>query len=196
MVNEISLEHFNKSPDQKYHLYRISGSAVSKKPHTHSYYQICYVERGEIQHWSGNSFVSSHFGDAFIVPPGFVHSIVFPNDDSQMYSLSFEENMFHPGFPHSGAYRFMTALKLDASKQSKIDIRMKVTLNKDQRFIMQALLESLLRESSSNYPAELSSAASLIAAILYILAQAYFMDEQHEGKYDMISQYDQSLKEC
>lgn len=111
MINEISLDYFHQSPERKYYLRHIGASDVSESSHTHSYYQICYVDRGEIQHWSGNTCVSSHFGDAFIVPPGFVHRVVFPNADSQIYSLAFDESMFHPGFPHSDAYRFMTALE-------------------------------------------------------------------------------------
>ena len=196
MVNEISMRYFNQDPAKKYHLYRINQSNVSESPHSHSFYQICYVDRGEIQHWNGSGYVTTHYGDAFIVPPGFVHRIVFPNDDSLVYSLSFEEDMFHPGFPFSDVYRFMTALKLDMNEGTRIGIRMKVMLNKDQRFIMHALLESLLRESSSTCPPELSSAGSLIAAIMCILSQAYFMDEQRSGKFDMISHYNQSLREC
>ena len=190
------MEYFNQSPDRKYHIYRISGSDVSENPHTHSFYQICYVDRGEIQHWTGDSCVTLYFGDAFIVPPGFEHRIVFPNSDSQIYSLSFDESMFHPGFHHSGVCRFMSALKLDAGEEDRLDVRMKVILNKDQRYIMQSLMESMLRESASVCPAELSSASSLISAIFCILSQAYFMDEQRCGAYHMVSHYNQSLKDC
>ena len=196
MVNEISLDYFQQPPERKYHVYRISGSDISETAHSHSFYQICYVDRGEIQHWTDDTFVTSHLGDAFIVPPSFVHRIVFPNRDSQLYSLSFDETMFHPGFPHSAAYRFLSALKLNAAEPIKSSIRMKVTLNQDQRFMIHSLLESLQRESKSDYPPELSCSASLIAAILCILSQAYFMDTQRQEEYDLISHYSQSLKEC
>lgn len=73
---------------------------------------------------------------------------------------------------------------------------MKVTLDKDQRFIMHALLESLLRQSASDCPPELSCASSLVTATLCILSQAYFMGEKQIGKYDMISHYNKSLQEC
>ena len=196
MVNEISLDYFKQSPDRKYHIHRISGSDVSGSAHTHSYYQICYVDRGEIQHWTGDSCVTLYYGEAFIVPPGFVHRIVFPNQDSQIYSLSFDESMFHPTFHHSGVSRFLAALKLDAAEEDRLNVRMKVILNKDQRHIMQCLMESMMCESTSVCPAELSSASSLISAIFCILSQAYFMDEQRCGAYHMVSHYNQSLQAC
>ena len=195
-MQNLSLDYFNLPQGQKYHIYRIGGSEVSEQPHTHSFYQICYVDRGEIQHWSEDTCVDTYFGDAFIVPPGFVHRIVFPNEDSQIYSLSFDETMFHRGFPYSDVYRFMTAIKLDASEEDRINIRMKVMLNQDQRYIIRSLMESLLRESASACPPELSSAASLIAAVLCILSQGYFMDAQRSETYRMIDHYSQSLEAC
>jgi transcriptional regulator GlxA family with amidase domain len=90
----------------------------------------------------------------------------------------------------------MTAIKLDASEEDRINIRMKVMLNQDQRYIIRSLMESLLRESASACPPELSSAASLIAAVLCILSQGYFMDEQRSETYRMIDHYSQSLEAC
>ena len=46
MVSEITMDYFNQDPNRKYHIYRIGGSEVSEQPHTHSFYQICYVDRG------------------------------------------------------------------------------------------------------------------------------------------------------
>jgi AraC-like DNA-binding protein len=62
--------------------------------------------------------------------------------------------------------------------------------------MMYALMESLLRESHSDCPQELTCAASLISAILCILSQAYFMDAERSDRFDMVGEYHRSMREC
>lgn len=192
----LTLEYFDIQPMQKYHIYKINGSETSQALHSHNYYQICYVDWGEIEHWQEDEPVHLMYGDAFIVPPGFAHRVVFPDKKASMYSLSYEEDMFHPGFSYSNVYHFMNALKLDTMNEKRIDIRMKVVLNESQRFIVKSLLESLIKESDAGCPQELTSSASLIAATMCVLSQAYFQDESRQESLQNITHYNKSVGEC
>lgn len=190
-MRNLSLDYFDLPPERKYHIYRIQDSPVSQEPHSHDYYQICYVARGRIQHLQGQTCVTLNAGDAFVVPPEFVHCILFPPSDAEIYSLSFHEQLFHPGFSQSNVYRFMSALKLQDPSES---VRMKVTPEPAQTQSLQALLDCLIREHSSACPPELSAAGSLIAAILCLLSQSYF----HENRKHLedVNRCDRQMREC
>jgi hypothetical protein len=40
-MRSLTLDYFHLPKDRKYHIHRISGSEVSRQPHSHDYYQIC-----------------------------------------------------------------------------------------------------------------------------------------------------------
>ena len=176
-MQELSLDYFKLPPEQKYRIYRIAGSQISQQLHKHDYYQICFVECGRVEHRQDSSAVPLEAGDAFIVPPGFAHRIDFPDRDTYLYSLSFQEDIFHAGFSQSNVYHFMTALKLETMESQRIPIRMKVRLDLPRQQTLKGLMDALIREQESTCPRELTAAASLIAAILCILSQGYFLGD-------------------
>lgn len=195
-IRKITLSFFNISPEVKYHIRKIDGSAAARELHSHDYYQICYVDKGEVIHSAENGNVHLMFGDAFIVPPGYVHRIEFSGPNPLIYSLSFEEALFHPGFRYSNVYRFMTALKLDSIDEKHIDVKMKVVLNESQRATMKALMEALVREEQAEIPPELTAAPSLIAAVMCILSQAYFRKNSDDSELQKMSQYEEIMVSC
>lgn len=190
-MRNLSLAYFDLPEGRKYHIYCICGSEVSQQPHTHDYFQVCYVERGHIEHLQADESVHLGAGDAFIVPPGFVHSILFPDPDAQVYSLSFQEDLFHPGFSASNVYSFMTALILQ-----KIPVRMKVSPDPGRRQTVHGLMESLIREQDANVPAELAASGSLIAALMCVLSQAYALDDANQEPLQAAARYAESMTAC
>lgn len=193
-MQEVSLDRFNLPPQQKYHIYRVADSDISPLPHRHDYYQICYVECGRVEHRQDDSAVVLEAGDAFIIPPGFVHQLHFPVPNSYIYSLSFQEEMFHPGFSQSNVYHFMTALKLGTMESERIPIRMKVRLDLPRQQTMKGLMDALIREQESDSPQELTAAASLVAAILCILSQGYFLGDA--AQLQAVAAYSQAMEQC
>lgn len=195
MIRELSLSYFGQDVSSRYHIYHIEHSAVSREFHTHDYFQICYVDKGRIRHGGeGEPMADLVFGDAFIVPPGFVHRILFPEAGAGVYSLSFSPDLFHPGFSQSHVFHFMNSIRLDCTAEKQRDMRLRVSLDDAQRLTMRALMESLVRESTSPYPAELSCAASLIAAMVAILSQAYFSGA--EQSLAVLARYSGAMHEC
>ena len=177
--NKISLEYFERFK-QHYHVYKISKSAVSEELHYHDYYQISYVSRGEIIHRQERDSVRLVRGDAFIIPPGFVHSVNFVGANAEIFSLSLAPEMFHSGLTSSTAYRFLTSLSLAAPEEERLGIRLRVKLDENQRASAEALFDCLIRESDEPWSQSLSAATHIIVAIILLMAQAY-----HARQYDV-----------
>lgn len=186
-MRSLTLDYFHLPQGRKYHIHRIGGSEVSQHPHCHDYYQICYVECGRVEH----SDVTLEAGDAFIVPPGFVHQILFPDKGAFLYSLSFQEELIPRD---ANVYRFLTALKLETLETERIPIRMKLQMDLPRQQTLKALLEALTREQSSTCPPELTAADSLIAAILCIFSQGYFLGDSRQLQ--EVARYSHVMEQC
>lgn len=172
MAELITLEKFT-AQHRRYHIYRTQSSTADKKEHYHNYYQICLVIRGELIHRQGNTAVSLCAGDAFIIPPGFIHSLHFSAAKTEIFSLSFENSLFHTGFPHSNAYRFLNELDTTLHHRQQ-SIPLRIGLEEHQRKSLHSLMECLIRQQNVDCPSGLSAAPSIIASILYLLAQSYY----------------------
>lgn len=191
----ITLEHFDAAA-RHYHIYRIRKTEMDHLAHYHNYYQVCYIVSGEIIHRQNNDTVALSAGDAFIVPPGFTHSLHFSNAYAEMYSLAFEETLFAPGFPQSNAYQFLESLQAKATVPSKSSVRLRVTLNRSQRRLIENLLEGLVQQQQDACPPGLSAAPSLTAAIIYVLAQSYYQQPQNTSELDELASYNSTLLQC
>lgn len=190
-MRALTLDYFHLPMGRKYHIHRIAGSEVSQHPHCHDYYQICYVECGRVEHRQDCSTVPLEAGDAFIVPPGFVHQVLFPDGDAFMYSLSFQEELIRRD---ANVYHFMTALKLETLESERIPIRMKLKMDLPRQQTLKALLEALSREQDSTCPPELTAADSLIAAILSIFSQGYFLGDVRQLQ--EVTRYSHVMEQC
>lgn len=191
----ISLEHFH-AEERKYHIYKLSQSTIAENEHYHDYYQLCYVAKGEVRHRQGSKEVCLIQGDAFLIPPGFRHSVSLIRENSELYSLSFHPSLFHPGFPKSNVYKFLTAISLDCAEDKALSVQLRVVLNEAQQIMVQSLLKCLLLEEENDPPAELSAAASIIAATLCVLSQAYLIESENRARYTTASVYSHDMDKC
>ena len=194
MSRLITLEHFDAA-EKHYHVYRIHDSRVSHEDHYHDYFQVCYVVRGAFLHRQEGQEVRLGPGDAFIIPPGFRHSLHFENEYSEMYSLVFEPRLFHAGFARSNAHRFLNGLQTGAA-QSAQSVRLRVVLDERQRASIVSLMECLTRQQEAEHPPELSAAPSLISCVVYLLAQSYFRRPQNAPELDELKSYNSTLHQC
>lgn len=195
MPELVTLEKFAAS-GRHYHIYRISSTHLDHLDHYHDYYQVCYVLSGEILHRQGAEVVTLQAGDAFIVPPGFVHSLHFNNVYSQIYSLSFSQSLFSPGFPQSNAYQFLVRLQSGTDATTSGVVRLRVPMDSTSRQSMEDLMKCLLRQQETACPQGLSSAPSLVASILYLLSQNYYRQTENHLEYDPVSDYSGTLLQC
>ena len=195
MAEFVTLEDF-QAAQRHYHIYRIRQTELNHKDHYHNYYQVCYVVSGELKHCQSRDTVTLSAGDAFIVPPGFTHSLHFDNAYTEMYSLAFDEQLFAPGFPQSNAYKFLESLQVKAAVPAGNSVRLQVTLSRSQRRLLENLLECLVRQQQEDCPSGLSAAPSLTASIIYVLAQSYYQQPQNTGELDELAIYNSTLLQC
>ena len=176
MPEFVNLERFH-AKERHYHIYRIRSTYLDHQSHYHDYYQICFVVSGELQHMHQNGAVRLSAGDAFIVPPGFLHALHFENTRSEIYSLAFEWDLFSPGFSQSEAGHFLRALQEGDPKS--IGMRLRTMLDKVQRQHLQNILDCLIWQQESNTPDFLSAAPNLVASALQLLIQSYYSQPQN-----------------
>jgi len=195
MAELITLAQFQAAA-RHYHIYRIRETKLAHLDHYHNYYQVCYVVSGEILHRQNDDTVTLRAGDAFIVPPGLTHSLHFHNAYAEIYSLAFEDALFPPGFPQSNACQFLESLQSKAAAPTQNSIRLCITLNRDQRRLIENLLQCLIQQQQTDCPPGLSSAPSITAAIVYLLAQCYYRHPQNTSELDELANYNSTLLQC
>ncbi len=195
MAELITLEQF-QATSRHYHIYRIRETKIAHLDHYHNYYQVCYVVSGEILHRQNDDAVALCAGDAFIVPPGLTHSLHFNNAYAEIYSLAFEDSLFSPGFPQSNAHQFLASLQAKAAVPGRNSVRLRVSLNRNQRRLIDSLLECLVQQQQNACPPGLSSAPSITAAIVYLLAQSYYQQPQNTSELDELANYNSTLLQC
>lgn len=164
--------------------------------HYHDYFQLCFVTCGVIEHQQEGNTVPLCAGDAFIIPPGFAHSVHFRSADAEMYSLAFAQTLFHPGFQQSHAYSFLRSLQRDPALLGGNLVRLRVVLDQEQQKTVRSLMECLLRQQQAQIPPELSAAPSLITAALYVLAQSYFRQPRNALQLDTLPDDSGAMQQC
>ncbi|MBQ3252709.1 MAG: helix-turn-helix transcriptional regulator [Oscillospiraceae bacterium] len=176
MAEFVNLERFHAKA-RHYHIYRIRSTYLDHQPHYHNYYQICFVVSGELQHIQQRETVRLTAGNAFIVPPGFIHALHFENTRSEVYSLAFEWDLFGPGFSQSEAGRFLTGLH--AKDPRHIGMRLRTVLDNPQRQHLQNILDCLIWQQQEKIPDFVSAAPNLVASALQLLIQSYYSQPQN-----------------
>jgi len=173
LAKRLTLDFFHDAHDN-YHIYKINRSEAAELPHNHDFFQVCFVSKGAIIHRSDDREAILIKGDALIVPPEFIHSLISKSSNSEFYSLSFTEELFHPGFYNSGATTFKSMLRQKVNEANHPDLRLKTVLDEKMQNNLMNLMDCLLCEFSSDFPKDLSLAENLVTAILLILARAYY----------------------
>lgn len=172
MSNVITLEDFQRESFQ-YYVYHRTHNAISRLSHYHDYYQVCFIAAGEFCHIQGSDAVTLHTGQAFIVPPGFVHKLHFSGEPPELYTLAFYETLLHSEFGQSKTFRFLADLR---GHQEQTSIHLSLTPDVGQQKSILALFQCLLQQQDANIPREMSAVPALIGALVDILAQCYYRD--------------------
>ena len=176
MSQLITLADFN-AENKKYYVYRRTSCKIAQTPHYHDYFQLCYLASGQICHSQGNDSIVLHAGDVFIIPTGFIHYLHSSVENTELYTLAFQEAIFPIELLQCSAIHFLKDL------QTHFDtgiIPLSLTPDADQRNSIETLLQVLMQEQKSNIPPELSAAPTLIMSIVYLLAQCYYRNPENQ----------------
>ena len=189
MAELVTLDRFQNT-QQNYHIVLRNSTVMDQQEHYHDYYQICYVVSGELIHRQEGTALTLGAGDAFIIPPGFIHSLHFNNPRTKLYSLAFSKRLLQPVSAQSGMLSFLDNLQNDDM------VLLRVVLDQDRRKLMVDLMEGLLRQQNMECAPGLSAAPSITAAIVCTIAQSYFAQPQNAGKLAHVTTYNSVILQC
>ncbi len=176
MSQLIELADF-KAENAEYYVYANTRRRASRLPHYHDYFQISYVAKGSLLHRQGAECVNLQAGEAFIIPPGFVHQVQPESPNTLQYNLAFSESLFSSDFPHSGALRFLQELR---SNYDSGAVRLRLCPGQGQQEILSMLIQCLILQQETICAPELSAAPGLVSSIVSILAQCYYDNPENQ----------------
>jgi len=68
---------------------------LAQEIHFHDYFQIYYVIKGNLTHFSKDDSSHLSYGDIFIIPPGYTHRISIDTVNTEFYSCSFDKKFIN-----------------------------------------------------------------------------------------------------
>ncbi len=161
---------YYKNSTEFFHIQKVEKSFEARKPHTHDYFQIYYIIKGNLIHFVENESSTLTRGNMFIIPPGAAHYIT-PQKDTVFYSFSFMPDFLgEPGSNNKLAANFLK--NLQSSQKQKI--RPKVAIEYDDILYVQDIFKHILTEFTQKNPgfSDIIRAYSLV--LVTILARNYY----------------------
>ncbi len=180
-----------------YHIKRNRADEGGKRTHRHECFEVFYVLSGTLVHKGERDRVELSAGDALIVPPGHTHSTrIQENGEIDYYTLTFKEELFHPGFVTSPAYKFLRAQQMNTLPGEAGDVRLKVTVPPEDRQTVANLMAAIEAEYRADPSREYAAAGSLVTAILLILARVYFGERPKRREEEPLSRANSAVQQC
>lgn len=180
-----------------YHIKRNCAEESGRRTHRHECFEVFYVIAGTLSHKGERARVELMPGDALIVPPGHAHSTrIGDGDRVDYYTLTFKEELFHPGFVTSPAYKFLRAQQMNTLPGEAGDVRLKVTVPEEDRETVAHLLAAIEAEYKADRSREFAAAGSLTTAVLLILARVYFGDRPKRQMEEPLSRAKSAVQQC
>ena len=143
-------------------------------------------------------------GDIFIVPPGFMHQVLFRDPTSKVFALYFRTELYLPDGSSQSVVtqknpsikKFLSSIQFNYNNKYAIENSLKVRLSCAQQATYRALMECLLREDASSLDMDFSPNGSIIDAMLLIVAQGYASQAFGKQQINKINASEEILKEC
>lgn len=161
---------YYKNSTEYFHIQKVEKSFEARKPHTHDYFQIYYIIKGNLIHVVGNESSTLTQGNMFIIPPGITHFIT-PEKDTEFYSFSFMPDFLgEVGSSNKLAANFLKNLQSSENRK----IRSKVAIEYDDILYVQEIFKHILTEFNQKNPgfSEIIRAYTLV--LVTMLARNYY----------------------
>lgn len=167
-VKRFMLSYY-KDATKDFYITHITQPKEALSLHTHDYYQIYYVKKGQVVHHLQGVDGVLEDGDAFILPPNVPHYIQTPDNRAETYVMSFTADFL------SGVNDY-SKLVLDFLyylKSSDGAARPGVHLTRENSQFVEAMIVKALQEFKTAEAGRTELIKNLVAAILTVLARAY-----------------------
>ena len=178
--------------ERGYHVQRTKSSAMDGQMHYHKHYHLGFVLWGTLKHRQNRKYAMLQPGDAFIVPPGYPHSLHF-GGNTEIWSLGFDEAMIPPGMNEGGLGQFLQGLQ---NETPETRVLLRIHLDDRQQRTLKSLMELLFEEQRAEGLPELTAAPGLICSMLYILAQAYYAMPFNAITLDAMTGHNTAIRRC
>ena len=156
------------------HIQRVEKSVEAQKPHTHEYFQIYYVIKGKLVHFTENDKSTLSQGDMFIIPPGKTH-FIREADNVQFYSFSFMmESIGEMSDISRLSLNFLTQLSQGDG------VRAKITVPADEVLFVENIMGQIYKEFGSKKIGYGEVIRTLAISLITLFARNYF-DTMPEG---------------
>ena len=170
-IKKFVLSYYNNATED-FHIHNVKDTHMASKPHSHEYFQVYYVKKGELVHHIGDKTANMGKGDIFIVPPNTVHS-ANAKDDTIFYSFSFMPS-FLCDTPLSP--RIVSDFLQDLMKNEDSQIRPVVSLPSEEVMYMDSLMNQIQKEFESKPLGYYDGIRSMAVLLLLHLARGYYAD--------------------
>ncbi len=164
-IKNFVLSYYKNSLDT-FHIQKVEEATEAKKPHSHEYFQIYYVQKGRVTHFIENNRSELSHGDMFIVPPDCIHYIN-TQKDTVFYSFS-----FMPDF-----IKEFNALSTLLLKTKKDALRPKISLNSYDVVYVETIIERMYKEFLLR-PLGFADNIRLSASLLLTILARYYIEKE------------------
>ncbi len=162
---------YYKGAAKDFHISRITNPTEALKLHTHSYFQIYYINSGKMTHYLETGSAHLSHGDVFILPPDVPHYIKVEEGKVDFYSLSFIPEMF---FAAGEKNRIVTDFLNNLKNAAKESIQPKITLSYEDMAFAEPIMHRILAEHESDRPGKSEMIRSCVQVLLSLVASIYF----------------------
>ena len=153
------------------HVKMVNFSREAQNPHTHEYYQIYYVIKGSLEHFTENDSSVLSQGDMFIIPPNSMHYIR-QEDDSIFYSFSFMlESLGNMDSINKLSLNFLRSL------QENKFVRAKITVPANEVLSVNYTMEKLYKEFNEQDLAYGEVMRACAIMLITMFARIYYKEQ-------------------
>ncbi len=176
----------NASPNM--HVHKVHNSLEAQNPHTHDYFQIYYVTRGSVAHFTENGSTILLKGDMFIMPPKCMHYIN-QSKDSEFFSFSFSpDGINRINNENKLAIEFLSMLQSNGAPLNK------VVLTQEEANFVENVLNQTLYEFEKKAVAYEEIIKCYLTVLLTVFARKHLEGAMPEMK--VSNQNREQIKYC
>lgn len=166
-IKNFVLSYYSNSAEN-FHIQKVEKIYEARKPHTHEYFQIYYIEKGSLIHFIENKYSELYQSDMFIIPPGVIHYIA-PEPNTVFYSFSFMPDFLCENIQNN---KFVTLFLKNLLTDK--NILPKVSVDSKDIFYIETIMERILDEFNSKSFGFVEIIHSCAVLLVGVLARNYF----------------------
>lgn len=171
MINKNFVLSYYENAKLGMHIKMVNYSREAQNPHTHDYYQIYYIVKGSLEHFTENDSSVLSQGDMFIIPPKSMHYIR-QIDDAVFYSFSFtQESLGGMDSVNKLSLNFLRTLS-----ENKF-VRAKITVPSSEILTVNSIMEKLYKEFSEQQLAYGEVMRACAIMLITTFARTYYQVE-------------------